>query len=75
MWLTLKNGSWTTRTSYTGNLFHRLGSLYNAPFAAAQGSEAIVGTATLDFSSATTATFTYTVSGVTASKTIGRAVF
>ena len=75
MWLTLKNGSWITRTNYTGNLFHRLGSPYNAPFAAAQGSEAIVGTATLDFSSASTATFTYTVSAVTVSKTIGRAVF
>lgn len=65
-----------TRTSgndFAGQLFRSTGPAFNStPWNAAQFNAPAVGTATLAFTSANTATFTYTVGTVTQTKNVAR---
>ncbi len=68
----LKTGPGT----YGGTLYQTKGPAFNAaPWSPAAVSDAAVGTGTLAFTDNDTGTFTYTVKGVTQSKSITRQVF
>jgi hypothetical protein len=75
MWLvaTLLN---TAAATYTGTLYRTTGPAFNAvPFNPASVVGTSVGTATLTFADGNTATFSYTVNGVSQTKPITREVF
>ena len=61
VWYVIKNGAWTSTTSYTGDVKDSAGVL--------------VGSGTLSFTGANSGTLTYTVNGVTNSVAIARAGF
>jgi len=66
----------TAANVYSGTLYRGTGPAFNAvPFDPAQVVGTPVGTATFTFSDAVTATFAYTIDGVTAAKSITREVF
>ena len=74
MWLVGPEVRRTTGNAYSGALYRTTGPAFNAvPF----GAFAIdpVGTATFEFTGASSGTFSYTVNGVTQSKAITRQVF
>jgi cytochrome c553 len=73
MWYVLPGGTWTSSTTFTGNLFRVTGSPANMPFRG--GDVAQVGTATLLFNGADNATLTYSVDGVQVTKAIARQPF
>jgi alpha-tubulin suppressor-like RCC1 family protein len=76
MWLSMSDGRKNANGSYSGTLQRTTGPAYSAsPWNPAQVSRTTVGTATLAFSDANTATFQYTVDGVSQAKTITRLVF
>lgn len=75
MWYVIPEGSWTSSTTYTGPLFATLGPSFNKTFNASQVLPRQVGTATLAFSSASTGTFTYSVDGVSGTKSMQRQPF
>ena len=66
----------TTPGGYTGTLYRTTGPAFNAvPFLPANVSLTSVGTLTLTFTNGNSATFAYTVNGVTQTKSIVRQVF
>ncbi len=75
-WVVMPTGTWnSSHTSYSGALYIPTGSSfanYDSTKFAANGS---VGTGAITFSSASTATLTYTVGGVFGTKTIQREQF
>ena len=75
MWLVVTAGK-TGPGLYTGTLYRTTGPAFNAvPFNPALVVAAAVGNATFTFSDGNTATFAYTVNGVSQSKAITREVF
>jgi predicted extracellular nuclease len=71
-WLAMSNGSWSGNT-YTGTLYRTQGSAWlGVPYNAAQFSPTAVGSMSFRFLDANTADLTYTVDGVTQTKTITR---
>jgi hypothetical protein len=71
---------WMTGGSFSGNTYTtdvRLfsGPWFGQPTYAPQGTSTIVGTATINFTSATTGTITYTIDGKTVSKSINKFIF
>ena len=73
MWIVLPTGQWNaTHTIYSGNLYIPTGSPFNAYDTSRFVANASVGTASIQFTSATTATLTYTVRGASGTKTLTR---
>ncbi len=75
IWYVIPQGSWTSSTTYTGPLFATLGPSFTKTFIASQVQPRQVGTATLNFTSASTGTFTYSVDGVSGTKSMQRQPF
>ena len=75
VWYTLQPGVWTSPTVYTGPVYKTTGPYFGGPFDSSLVSISLVGTATLSFTDYTTATFSYTVEGVSGSKPITRLPF
>lgn len=74
-WFTLQPGHWTSVTTYTGPIYRTAGPSWTGPFNPASVSVTLVGTGTFTFVDATSATFTYSVEGVSGSRHIERMVF
>ncbi len=74
-WYVIPEGSWTSSTTYTGPLYATLGPSFTKTFNASQVQPRQVGTATLNFTSASTGTFTYSVDGVSGTKSMQRQAF
>ena len=71
---------WMSGGSFSGNTYTVPVSLYSGPyfggsFNPAQVSSSVVGSAAINFTSATTATMTYTINGVTVTKNIAKLDF
>jgi len=75
VWYTLQPGTWTGPTIYTGLVYKTTGPYYGGPFDPRQVGITQVGTATLSFTDSNSGTFSYTVEGVTGSKSITRLPF
>ena len=78
MWLVLANGARQGGgNTFTGDLYRTTGSPFNAnPFLPSTASDVVaVGTMTVAFSGANTATLTYGVNGVSVTKAITKQVF
>jgi lysyl endopeptidase len=58
-------GTWTGNDVHSGNVLRDSGPAFGNSFNSAQVSKTVVGTYTLTFTSATTATYTFTINGVT----------
>ncbi|HET7403215.1 MAG TPA: hypothetical protein VFJ62_15580, partial [Usitatibacter sp.] len=76
VWYVMPGGTWNAgNTAYTGALYQPT----SAPFASYDTSRFVVGpavgSATITFTSATTATLTYTINGKSATKSIQRQLF
>ena len=75
-WIVMPGGTWNAgHTSYSGALYVPTGSWYGNYDTTRFAAGASVGTASITFSSTSTATFSYTVGGVSASKAITRMLF
>jgi len=79
-WYTLQGGQWTSSTRWTGLVYRTTGPFFAGPdFDPRLVLIQAAGTATLDFTQSPgtedRARFTYTVGGMTASKTISRMAF
>ncbi len=75
-WYVMPGGTWNANfTVFTGALYRPTGSRLDNFVTGNIAVGAAVGTATLTFTSASTATFDYTINGVTATKKIERQVF
>jgi len=79
-WYTLQGGQWTSSTRWTGAVYRTTGPFFAGPdFDPRLVLVQAAGSATLDFTqtpgSEDRARFTYTVGGITASKTISRMAF
>jgi hypothetical protein len=77
MWLIMSNGAQVSPGTYTGPLYRTTGPGFNAaPFTSlTESNYTTVGSLTLAFSDANTATMSYTVNGVTQSKPIARFIY
>jgi hypothetical protein len=80
VWYTIQMGRWTDFRTWTGTVYRTAGPVFfGAAFDPALVQLAPLGTATFSFdqtpATVDTATFTYTVGGVTAAKTISRMRF
>lgn len=71
-WYVMPTGSWSTPSTYTGPLFATTGPSFAGPFNAASVQSREVGSATLTFTSTSTANFAYVVDGVAGAKSIQR---
>ena len=75
-WMVMPGGAWNAGfTAITGALFIPTGSWFGAYDASRLVAGASVGTATITFTSASTATLSYTVNGVSGQKAIQRQLF
>jgi hypothetical protein len=75
MWMFASNLARTTGNTFAGQLFRSTGPAFNStPWNVSQFNAPAVGTATLAFTSASTATFSYTVGSVTQTKNVARNV-
>jgi hypothetical protein len=75
-WVVMPGGSWDPAfTSFTGALYVPTGSWFGAYDPGRFSAGASVGTATITFTSATTATLAYTINGVSGQKAISRQPF
>ena len=75
-WFHVPQGTWTDSMTYTGDLYAAAGPSFATPtFNASQVKRRSVGTATLRFSSSGTGTWSYSVDGVSGTKTIERLAF
>ena len=74
-WVVMPGGTWTSPTTFVGDLYATSGSPYNASFDPAGVSTVHVGSATLSFSSADAGVISYTVAGVQGAKAIARQSF
>ncbi|HZZ91750.1 MAG TPA: YncE family protein [Usitatibacter sp.] len=76
MWLVGSNLARTGNGVYAGTLYRTVGPPWNAnPWNPAMVATSPVGNATLTFTDASTATFAYTVNGISQAKTLVRQVF
>jgi hypothetical protein len=75
VWYTLQPGQWTDFKTFTGTVYKTTGPYFGGPFDPHQVGVTQAGSGTLSFDSPSTGTFTYTVDGVSASKTITRLQF
>jgi hypothetical protein len=76
IWAVMPGGSWNaTYSRFSGALYIPTGSWFGAYDASRLVAGASVGTATLDFTSASTATLSYTINGVSGQKSIQRQLF
>jgi chitodextrinase len=76
LWIVLPTGHWdTAHTTYTGDLYIPTGSWFGSYDTRRFVANASVGTASVRFDSASTGTLTYTVRGVSGSKSISREPF
>ncbi len=75
IWYVLPGGTWTYVFTFAGPVYKTTGPYYGGPFNPAAVTVTLAGTATLNFTHYDRATFTYTVDGVTATKTIVRQPF
>jgi cytochrome c553 len=74
VWYVMPGGAWTTATIFTGNLYQVSATAGNAA-TFKQGPVTQVGTATLAFTDANHASFTYSVNGAQVTKLIQRQPF
>jgi len=75
-WVVMPGGSWNAaQTAYSGALYIPTGSWFGAYDASRLAPGAPVGSATLTFTSASTATLAYTINGVSGQKSIRRQLF
>ena len=74
IWYVMPGGAWTTATIFTGNLYQVSATAGNAA-TFKQGPVTQVGTATLAFTDANNASFTYTVNNTQVTKSIQRQPF
>jgi hypothetical protein len=74
-WVVLPGGKWNTSTSFTGDLYMTTGPDPRGSFDPSLVTRTKVGSATLAFSSASTATLTWTVNGASGSRQITRQLF
>jgi hypothetical protein len=74
-WVVMPTGTWTSTTSFTGDLYSTSGPPSVNNFDPSQVSARRVGSATLGFSSATQGVLTYTVDGVSGTKAITPEMF
>jgi hypothetical protein len=73
IWVVMPGGSWNAaNTAYTGSLYMPSGAWWGAYDVSRFAAGPTVGTATIAFSNATTAVVTYTINGVSGTKTITR---
>jgi hypothetical protein len=76
MWLVMSEGRKTATGVYTGDLQRTTGPAFGAvAFNPAQVVRTTVGSATFTFSDANNGVFSYTVNGVSQSKTITRLIY
>ena len=75
VWYTLQPGAWSSPTVYRGPVFKTTGPYFGGPFDPTQVGVSLVGTATLSFTDSNTATFSYSVEGISGSKAITRLPF
>jgi len=74
MWLVMSDGARTGNASYSGTLYRTTGPAFNAsPWTAISATP--VGTMSFHFADGNTGTLTYTVNGVTVTKSIQRQAF
>jgi hypothetical protein len=75
-WYVMPGGTWNANfTVFTGALYRPTGAKLDNFITGNVAVGASVGTATLTFKSSSTATFAYTINGITASKNIERQIF
>lgn len=76
MWLVMPNGVRAGESAFSGKLYRTTGPAFNSqPFDSTTVFSNSVGSATFDFADANSASFTYTVGGITQTKSITRQVF
>jgi len=75
LWVVLPDGTWTSNNTYTGALYITSGPPQTGAFNPALVKVNSVGTGTLTFSTASNGTWTYTINGLSGSKTITRQAF
>ena len=73
-WYTLAPGQWTHFNTYTGPIYRTAGPYWGGPFDPSLVTATQAGTGTLTFFDYATATFSYTLEGVSASKPITRLI-
>jgi lysyl endopeptidase len=74
-WLVMPGGTWTSKTSITGDLYATSGPPSAGAYNASQVTSTKVGTATLTFSAADRGVLSYTVNGVSGTKPIQKQTF
>ena len=74
-WFILQDGAWQNTTTFSGTLNRFTGPAYSEAFNAGMVAYGPVGNATLSFASATEATLSYTVNGVTQTKSLSKLSF
>lgn len=76
IWFVMNSGSWTSASTYQGNLIRATGSpLLGTSYNSAAFLSVPAGPITINFSDANNASMTYTVDGVTQTKSISRFAF
>ena len=76
LWYVIPGGSWNAgQTAFTGAIYLPTSSPFNAYNKAQFKINAAVGTATVTYTSSDTATLTYTINGVSGTKSIQREIF
>ncbi len=75
VWFLLLNGAWQNTTTYSGTLYRYAAPSYSETFNPGAVTSAPVGAATLNFTSATEATLSYSVNNVMLTKAITRLFF
>jgi lysyl endopeptidase len=74
-WYVLPSGSWTSANTYAGTLYTTAGPPFTAAFDPLQVEKRAVGNATITFSDANNGVFSYSIDGVSGSKSITRQPF
>lgn len=74
-WFVVPSGRWSDSRTYTGAVYATVGPAANATFDPARVRTSPVGTATLAFSDANNGSFTFTINGLSGSKSITRQPF
>ena len=72
VWYTVQGGAWVNSFEYEGKIYQTTGPVFSSFTAGSTVVAQQVGTAKLSFSADNTATFTYTLNGVTQTKPITR---
>ena len=75
IWFVMSGGAWTSSSTFTGDLYQTAGPPYNTQFNPANVTVTRVGTGTLSFTSANAGTWTYSINGVTGTKSLSRQPF